>query len=220
MQDAAKLLKAPGTGSIVKQYQKKQNIYIQGDAADSIFYVQNGLVRLTQTIEDGDERVLSILGSGEFFGLGCLARQEFRSTTVTAMTDTTVTRLARELVTKSIHNDEEFTRELIEYLVAHSTQVEDELNNQRIYPAQFRLARTLVVLANFGQGDDQSRVIPGISQQDLADIIGTTRSRVSFFLNRFRANGLISYGETTDPHTIEVNRALVEKVAAHAAHLN
>ncbi len=177
----------------VGKYRKDQIIFSQGDPADAVFYVQKGKVKLTVVSEQGREAVIAILGTNEFFGEGCLAGQTQRIATVVAMTDSIITRLEKAAIIQVIHQEPTFSEKFIAHLLARSIRVEADLVDQLFNSSEKRLARLLLLLANFGKDGQPEPVIPKISQETLAEMIGTTRSRVSFFMNKFRKLGFIEY---------------------------
>jgi len=173
---------------------QKQSVFAQGDAADCIFYIQEGKVRLTVVSKIGKEATLGILCEGEFFGEGSLAGQAFRMGSATAMTDCELLRIDKKAMMEALHREHEFSDMFVAYLLARNIRYEEDLVDQLFNSSEKRLARVLLLLARFGQGGVPETVIPKISQETLADMIGTTRSRVSFFMNRFRKLGFIDYG--------------------------
>jgi CRP-like cAMP-binding protein len=173
---------------------QKQSVFAQGDAADCIFYIQEGKVRLTVVSKIGKEATLGILCEGEFFGEGSLAGQAFRMGSATAMTDCELLRIDKKAMMEALHREHEFSDIFVAYLLARNIRYEEDLVDQLFNSSEKRLARVLLLLAHFGKEGVPETVIPKISQETLADMIGTTRSRVSFFMNRFRKLGFIDYG--------------------------
>ena len=191
--DPQEFLATIGGGRKVVSFPKKQSIYSQGDAADSVFYVQTGKVRLTVVSKIGREATLGILGEGEFFGEGCLAGQPLRMGSATAMTDCELLRIDKKSMMQALHREHEFSDLFVAYLLARNIRYEEDLVDQLFNSSEKRLARILLLLAHFGKEGVPVTVIAKISQETLADMIGTTRSRVSFFMNRFRKLGFIAY---------------------------
>ncbi len=183
-----------GTGRKVVVFSKKQTIFTQGDAADSVFYVQNGQIRLSVVSKNGKEASLGILGEGEFFGEGGLAGQPLRMGSATAMTDCEVLRIDKKAMMLALHREQKFSDLFVRYLLARNIRYEEDLVDQLFNSSEKRLARILLLLARFGKEGVPDTVIPKISQETLAEMIGTTRSRVSFFMNRFRRLGFVDYG--------------------------
>jgi CRP/FNR family transcriptional regulator, cyclic AMP receptor protein len=183
-----------GVGRKVMSFPKKQTVFAQGDAADSVFYIQEGKVRLTVVSKIGKEATLGILGDGEFFGEGGLAGQPLRMGSATAMTDCELLCIDKKAMMEALHLQHEFSDMFVAYLLARNIRYEEDLVDQLFNSSEKRLARILLLLAHFGKEGVPETVIPKISQETLADMIGTTRSRVSFFMNRFRELGFVDYG--------------------------
>ena len=177
----------------VVPFQKKQGIFAQGDTADAVFHIQTGKVRLTVVSNDGKEATLGILSEGEFFGEGSLAGQALRMGSATAMTDCELLRIEKKAMMEALHREHEFSDMFVAYLLARNIRYEEDLVDQLFNSSEKRLARILLLLAHFGKEGVPETVIPKISQETLADMIGTTRSRVSFFMNRFRKLGFVEY---------------------------
>ena len=193
--DPRKFLATIGTGRKVVTFPQKQTIFTQGEAADAVFYIQKGKVRLTVVSKVGKEATLAILSEGEFFGEGGLAGQPFRMGSATAMTDCEVLRIDKKAMMLALHREHTFSDLFVAYLLARNIRYEEDLVDQLFKSSEKRLARILLLLAHFGKESAPETVIPKISQETLADMIGTTRSRVSFFMNRFRKLGFVDYGE-------------------------
>ena len=192
--DPKQFLATIGAGRKVVAFPKKQNIYTQGDEADAVFYIQEGKVRLTVVSKVGKEATLGILGGGEFFGEGGLAGQPLRMGSATAMTDCEVLRIDKKAMMLALHQEHKFSDLFVAYLLARNIRYEEDLVDQLFNSSEKRLARILLLLAHFGKEGVPESVIPKISQEALAEMIGTTRSRVSFFMNRFRNLGFVEYG--------------------------
>jgi CRP/FNR family cyclic AMP-dependent transcriptional regulator len=198
--DSNTLLSIVGGGTS-KEYQKKQVIFAQGTRADEVFFIQKGRVKLSVASKQGKEAVIAILGAGSFFGEGCLAGQPLRIATATAVTDCSALRLQKEATIRALRNNPGFSEMFIGYLLSRNIRVEEDLVDQLFNSSEKRLARLLLLLANFGKDGRHEQVIPKISQETLADMIGTTRSRVSFFMNRFRKLGFIHYNRGLEVHS-------------------
>jgi CRP-like cAMP-binding protein len=202
-----------GDGRAIVKYRKDQIIFSQGDPGDAVFYVQKGKVKLTVVSELGKEAVIAILGADEFFGEGCLAGQLQRIATVTVMTDAVIMRLEKAAIIRVIHQEPAFSEKFIAHLLGRSIRVEADLVDQLFNSSEKRLARLLLLLANFGKDSAPEPVIPKISQETLAEMIGTTRSRVSFFMNRFRKLGFIKYNGGIEVHSSLLNVVLHDQPA-------
>jgi CRP/FNR family cyclic AMP-dependent transcriptional regulator len=198
-------------GQTVSEYQKNQIVYSQGDPADSVFYIQTGKVKKTVFSEQGKEAVVAIMGAGDFFGEGCLAGQALRLATVRTMTECVIARLAKKDITRVIHQEPAFAELFISHLLARNSRVEEDLVDQLFNSSEKRLARILLLLANFGKEGQPEPVLAKISQETLAEMIGTTRSRVSFFMNKFRKLGLIDYNGKIEIHPALLNVVLHER---------
>ncbi len=194
--DPLKFLATIGEGRKVVAFPKKQTVFAQGDAADAIFYIQAGKIRLTVVSKIGKEATLGILGEGQFFGEGSLAGQTLRMGTATAMTECELLRIDKKAMMLALHREHTFSDLFVAYLLARNIRYEEDLVDQLFNSSEKRLARLLLLLAHFGKEGAPETVIPKLSQETLADMIGTTRSRVSFFMNRFRELGFLDYGES------------------------
>jgi CRP/FNR family cyclic AMP-dependent transcriptional regulator len=191
--DPRKFLATIGEGRKVVAFPKKQAIFVQGDAADAVFYVQEGKVRLTVVSKIGKEATLGILSEGEFFGEGALAGQPLRMGSANAMTDCELLRIDKKAMMLALHREHTFSDLFVAYLLARNIRYEEDLVDQLFNSSEKRLARILLLLAHFGKEGAPETVIPKISQETLAEMVGTTRSRVSFFMNRFRKLGFVNY---------------------------
>ena len=191
--DAKLFLAKVGRGRTLADYRKNQRVFSQGDPADAIFYIQTGKVKLTVVSQQGKEAVVAILGEGDFFGEGCLAGQPIRMASAAAMSESSIMRLEKSSVVHLLHNEPSFSELFLHYLLSRNIRIEEDLVDQLFNSSEKRLARVLLLLANFGKEGKPEPVIAKISQETLAEIVGTTRSRVSFFMNRFRNMGLIQY---------------------------
>ena len=196
-------------GRAISDYRKNQIIYTQGAPADSVFYIQSGKVKKSVVSEQGKEAVVAFLGPGDFFGEGCLTGQPLRLATVRAMTDCVIVRITKTDITRVIHDEPAFAELFIAHLLARNSRVEEDLVDQLFNSSEKRLARMLLLLANYGKESRPEPVIAKISQSTLADMIGTTRSRVSFFMNKFRELGFVDYnGQQIEVHGSLLNAVL------------
>lgn len=187
-----------GDGRRTLTVAKKQGIFTQGDAADAVFYIQKGKVRLTVVSKVGKEATIGILSEGTFFGEGALAGQAFRMGSAAAMTDCQLLRIEKKAMMDALHREHSFSDLFVAYLLARNIRYEEDLVDQLFNSSEKRLARVLLMLAHFGKEGVPETVVPKISQETLADMVGTTRSRVSFFMNRFRKLGFIHYAGGVD----------------------
>jgi len=203
--DAKVFLSEVNGGRTISQYRKNQIIFAQGDPSDSIFYIQTGKVKVTVVSKQGREAIVAILGTDDFFGEGCLVGQPRRLGTATAMTEAVIMRLGKMTVTEVIHKEAAFSEMVIAHLLSRTARVESDLVDQLFNSSEKRLARVLLLLANYGKEAKQEPVIPNISQGTLAEIIGTTRSRVNHFMNKFRKLGLIDYNGGLHVHSSLLN---------------
>jgi len=200
-----------GEGRSVANYSPDQTIFLQGDPADAIFYIQKGKVKVTVVSEQGKEAIVAFLGADEFFGEACLAGQGQRITTVTAIADSVVMRLEKAALVAVIHKEPAFSEMFIAHLLARTIRVEADLVDQLFNSSEKRLARLLLLLANYGKEGAPEPMIEKITQQTLADMIGTTRARVSFFMNKFRKLGFIDYNDHIEVHKSLLNAVLHER---------
>jgi CRP/FNR family cyclic AMP-dependent transcriptional regulator len=198
-------------GRAISGYRKDQIVYTQGEAADSVFYIRSGKVKQTVVSEQGKEAVVALLETGDFFGEGCLTGQQLRLATVCAVTESVIMRITKAGITRVIHEEPAFAELFIAHLLARNSRVEEDLVDQLFNSSEKRLARTLLLLANFGKEGRPELIMAKISQETLAEMIGTTRSRVSFFMNRFRKLGLINYNGKIEVHSSLLNVVLREK---------
>jgi CRP/FNR family cyclic AMP-dependent transcriptional regulator len=201
-----------GQGKTTRQYRDKQSIFAQGDAADAVFYVKSGKVGLTVVSPRGKEAVIAILERGDFFGEGCLAGQPLRMATANAIQQATVVRVNKETIVRLLHQEPEFSELFISYLLSRNIRIEEDLVDQLFNSSEKRLARLLLLLAHFGKESKPELVIPKLSQETLAAMVGTTRSRVSEFMNRFRKMGFIHYGAQGLAGGLEVHSSLMSVV--------
>jgi CRP-like cAMP-binding protein len=180
-------------GRKIEAFSKKQTIFAQGDSSNAVFYIKEGKVKLTVVSEIGKEATIGILNEGAFFGEGCLTGQHLRLSSAISMTDCSVMRIEKKSMMEVLHREHEFSDLFVAYLLARNIRYEEDLVDQLFNSSEKRLARTLLLLAHFGKDGKHESVIPKMSQETLAEMIGTTRSRVSFFMNRFRKLGFIDY---------------------------
>jgi CRP-like cAMP-binding protein len=205
--DAQSFLDSAGLGRSVAKFHGKETIFAQGDAAKNVMYIQEGGVKLTVVNETGKEAVIAILGQGDFFGEGCLVGQSIRMATAATISLATVLVIEKNELIRVLHKEHEFSDRFIAYTLARNARVEEDLIDQLFNSSEKRLARTLLLLARYGAQEQPQKVIPKVSQETLAEMIGTTRSRVNFFMNKFRKLGFIQYdGE------IHVNKSLLSVV--------
>src|ERR1700720_1509287 len=183
-------------GRKIAAFLKKQTIFAQGDSSDAVFYLKEGKVKLTVVSKIGKEATIGILSEGAFFGEGCLTGQTLRLCSATAMTDCSVMRIEKKSMIEVLHEEQTFSNVFVAYLLARNIRYEEDLVDQLFNSSEKRLARILLLLAHFGKEGKPETVIPKMSQETLAEMIGTTRSRVSFFMNRFRKLGFVDYGES------------------------
>jgi CRP-like cAMP-binding protein len=198
-------------GRTLSDYGKHQIVYRQGDPADAVFYVQTGKAKVTVLSEQGKEAIVAVLGPGDFFGEGCLAGQVRRLATVATLMECAITRMPKAEIVSIIHTEPAFAELFISHLLDRNSRVEADLVDQLFNSSEKRLARTLLLLANFGKEGVPEPVLAKISQETLAEMIGTTRSRVSHFMNKFRKLGLIDYNGHIEVHRSLLNLVLHEK---------
>jgi len=191
--DAQTFLDSAGVAKKVKEFKGADVIYSQGDAAKGVLYLREGGVKLSVINESGKEAVVAILGPGDFFGEGCLAGQPVRMGTATAVTPTTVLLIEKSEMFKVLHEQHALSDRFIHFMLARNIRIEEDLIDQLFNSSEKRLARTLLLLARYGKDDKPHAVLPKVSQETLAEMIGTTRSRVNFFMNKFRKLGFIKY---------------------------
>jgi len=191
--DAQAFLDSAGVARKVRKFKKAEGVYSQGDAAQSVMYIQEGGVRLTVVNEVGKEAVVAILGPGDFFGEGCLAGQPVRIGTATAITPSTVLVIEKNQMIKVLREQHALSDRFIKFMLARNIRIEEDLVDQLFNSSEKRLARTLLLLARYGKEDQPHGILPKMSQETLAEMIGTTRPRVNFFMNKFRKLGFIKY---------------------------
>jgi CRP/FNR family transcriptional regulator, cyclic AMP receptor protein len=203
------LLAKVGAGGSVGRYGKEQVVFSQGDPADAVFYLRSGKVKVSVASEEGKTVSAAIHGANAFFGEGCLAGQTRRMWTVTTVTDAVIVRVEKAAILRTIHDDPAFSEMFIAHLVGLIIRLKADLLDQLLNSSENRLARLLLQMTNFGKNGKAGPTITNVSQETLADMIGTTRSRVSFFMNKFRKLGLIDYKGGINSH-IEVHRSLLK----------
>jgi CRP-like cAMP-binding protein len=199
---------AKARGGTNKDFRKKSTVFSQGSPADAVFYIEKGKVKLTVLSSRGKEAVVAILGSGDFFGEGCLAGQPLRMATATAITECAILRVQKETMVRMLHNEPALSELFMSYLLSRNVRIEEDLVDQLFNSSEKRLARILLLLTRFGKDGQHESVVPRISQETLADMIGTTRSRVSFFMNKFRKLGFIHYNGGLQVHSSLLNIVL------------
>jgi CRP/FNR family transcriptional regulator, cyclic AMP receptor protein len=212
--DAKLFLKTVGGGRSVSSYRKNETIFSQGDAANSIFYIQEGQAKVCVISEAGKEAIVALHGSGDFFGEGCLTGQPLRLATVVTITDCVIMRLDKSAFVRTLREEPKLSAIFMSYILARNARVEEDLVDQLFNSSEKRLARVLLLMANFGKEGRPEPVIAKISQETLAEMIGTTRSRVSFFMNKFRKLGFIEYNGD-----LVVHNSLLNVVLYDAPHL-
>jgi CRP/FNR family transcriptional regulator, cyclic AMP receptor protein len=209
--DPKAFLAKVGEGKTILEYRKGQVVFNQGDAADTIYYIQNGRIKVVVLSEQGKEAVVGILEPGQFFGEGCMNGHSLRIATTTALEQCLVTAITKTAMLATINSEPRFAEMFIAYLLTRNSRVEEDLIDQLFNSSEKRLARLLLLLANFGKEGSPQPISPNISQETLAEMIGTTRSRVSFFMNKFRKLGLISYNGKIEVHSSLLNAVLYDK---------
>ncbi len=200
-----------GTGKTVSKYRKNQVVFTQGDAADTIYYLQTGKVKVVVVSEQGKEAVVGLIEAGQFFGEGCMNGHRVRISTTTALEPCLVTAIEKAAMLSALDSEPRFSHLFMQHLLTRNSRVEEDLIDQLFNSSEKRLARLLLLLANFGTEGNPMPINPNISQETLAEMIGTTRSRVSFFMNKFRKLGLISYNGKIEVHRSLLNAVLYDK---------
>ena len=213
--DPKMFLAKVGAGKTILHLHKDESIFTQGDVADSVFYIQEGRVKLTVLSPQGKEAVVAILEPGQFFGEGCLNGHQLRIATTTAMEECLITSITKEAMITLLRTEPKFSELFMAYLLRRNSRVEEDLIDQLFNSSEKRLARLLLLLAHFGKEGSPQPIKPAISQETLAEMIGTTRSRVSFFMNKFRKLGLIDYNGQIEVHNSLLNAVLHDKPEIH-----
>jgi len=212
--DPKVFLSQDGAGKLIRKFRKNEEIFAQGERAGAVFYIQNGRVKVTALSEHGKEAVVAILAPGQFFGEACLDGAKPRSATVHAIEECLLTSITRAAMIAALDAEPEFSAFFIAHLLSRKTRMEDDLIDQLFNSSERRLARLLLLLANFGK--EGSALVPvTLNQETLAEMIGTTRSRVSFFMTKFRKNGFISY----NGKEVEIHRSLLDAVLREKPHI-
>ena len=206
--DPQTFLKQVGSGKTTQTFLKKQILFSQGDAADAVFYVQAGKVKLTVVSQQGKEAIIAVLEKGGFFGEGCLAGQLVCMATATTAEGATIVRIDKTAMIRVLHDEPAFSELFLTYLLARSIRIQEDLVDHLFNPSEKRLARVLLLMAHFGKEGKPESVVPKISQETLAEMIGTTRSRVSFFMNKFRKLGFVYYNGGLHVHSSLLNIVL------------
>lgn len=207
--DPGAFLAKVGTGKSISELQKGDIVYAQGDVADTVFYIQKGRIKLVVVSEEGKEAIVGILEPGQFFGEGCLNGRRFRVATTVALEASVVTQISKEAMTRMLEAEPKFAQLFMMHLIARNSRIEEDLVDQLFNPSEKRLARVLLLLANFGKKAQPIDI--DINQETLAEMIGSTRSRVSFFMNKFKKLGFISYNGTIRVHASLLNAILHDK---------
>jgi CRP/FNR family cyclic AMP-dependent transcriptional regulator len=202
-------LNAPGLAKTTLEYGRGDSIFAQGDACEHVMYISSGGVKLSVLSKTGREAVVAMLGPGDFFGEGCLAGQKLRMGTATAVTPSTILQVGKAEMTRVLHKQQAMSDRFIAHMLSRNIRIEEDLIDQLFNSAEKRLARTLLLLARYGKQDKPVRVVPKLSQETLAEMIGTTRSRVNFFLNKFKRLGFIEYN---GDHPVKINSSLLSVV--------
>jgi CRP/FNR family cyclic AMP-dependent transcriptional regulator len=210
--DPVAFLASVGAGKAILNYQKDQNVFRQGEVADRVFYLQKGRIKVTITSEQGKEAVVGILEPTQFFGEGCLIGHPKRIATTTAMEDCVVTSITKAAMLAALHTEPKFAELFIVYLLTRNRRIAEDLIDQLFNSSEKRLARLLLLLAHFGSEGSPQPIGPNINQETLAEMIGTTRPRVSFFMNKFRKLGFISYNGTIKVHRSLLSAVLQDKL--------
>ena len=207
--NAERFLHSPGVAKTVVMYERGVTIFTQGDACEDVLYIQTGGVKLSVLSKTGREAVVAMLGPGDFFGEGCLAGQALRMGSATAVVPSVILLVAKASMVRLLHKQHAMSDRFISHMLSRNIRIEEDLIDQLFNSSEKRLARTLLLLARYGKQDTPARMVPTISQVNLAEMIGTTRSRVNFFLNKFKRLGFIEY---TAEHPMKINASLLSVV--------
>jgi CRP/FNR family cyclic AMP-dependent transcriptional regulator len=211
--DPKEFLAKVGEGKTILEFRKDAIVFAQGDVANTVFYIQTGRVKTVVISEQGKEAVVGILGPGQFFGEGCMNGHSLRIATTTAMEECLITAITKVAMLAALHDQPKFSELFMSYLLTRNSRIEEDLIDQLFNSSEKRLARLLLLLANFGKEGTPQPISPNISQETLAEMIGTTRSRVSFFMNKFRKLGFISYNGKIEVNSSLLNAVLYDKPA-------
>jgi len=209
--DPAVFLETAAKGRIISTHQNKEIIFAQGDVADSVFYIKAGKVKITVVSEHGKEAVVAVLGADQFLGEGCLIGQPKRLATAMAMTECTMMRVEKTEIVRVLHDEPAFSQMFVSHILTRNARVEEDLVDQLFNSTEKRLARVLLLMANFGKEGRPEPIVAKISQETLAEMIGTTRSRVSHFMNKFRKLGFIAYNGHLEVHSSLLSVVLHEQ---------
>jgi CRP-like cAMP-binding protein len=209
--DPKEFLAKVGEGKTILEYRKGEIVFAQGDVADTVFYIQKGRLKVVVISEQGKEAVVGMLEAGQFFGEGCLNGHSLRIATTSAMDECLITAITKAAMLAVLHDEPKFSEMFMTYLLTRNSRIEEDLIDQLFNSSEKRLARLLLLLANFGKEGSPQPISPNISQETLAEMIGTTRSRVSFFMNKFRKLGFISYNGKIEVHNSLLNAILYDK---------
>lgn len=214
--DPAKFLANAGIGKTIREYAPRAVVFSQGDAADSVFYIQTGRARLSIVSKQGKEATLGLFGPGDFLGEGCIASdQPLRMATATATTACSVLEIEKKQMLRTLHAQHEFSDVFVAYLIMRNSRTQEDLVDQLFNSSEKRLARLLLLMADYGEPGKPAKFIPPITQETLAEMVGTTRSRVSFFMNRFRRLGFIDYNGRIQVHKSLLNAVLLDRLPEH-----
>ena len=214
--DPSAFLAQAGAGRTIAAFRKAGVLFTQGEPADAVFYIQKGKIKLTVVSEQGKEAVVAVLGVGEFCGEGCLAGQSRRIATASAITECEIMRLEKAAMLRILQAEPRFSEMFVSYLLTRTIKVEEDLVDQLFNSSEKRLARALLLLANFGKEGKPEPIVAKVSQEMLAEMIGTTRSRVSFFMNKFRKLGFISYNRNIEVHSSLLSMVLHDQPRINA----
>jgi CRP/FNR family cyclic AMP-dependent transcriptional regulator len=209
--DPKRFLAKVGDGKTILKFDRNRVVFSQGDAADTVFYIQKGRIKVLVVSEQGKEAVVGILEAGQFFGEGCLNGHPLRISTTVAMEECLITSIAKGAMLAVLQREPKFSELFMAYLLARNSRIEEDLIDQLFISSEKRLARLLLLLANFGKDGTPQPIAASVSQETLAEMIGTTRSRVSFFMNKFRKLGFISYNGKIEVHNSLLNAVLYDK---------
>jgi CRP/FNR family transcriptional regulator, cyclic AMP receptor protein len=209
--DPKSFLAKVGEGKVILKFKKNQIVFAQGDVANTVFYIQKGRIKVLVVSEQGKEAVVGIMEPGQFFGEGCLNGHPLRISTTTAMEECLVTSIEKNAMLAELQREPKFSQLFMAYLLSRNSRIEEDLIDQLFNSSEKRLARLLLLLANFGKEGTPQPIAAHVSQETLAEMVGTTRSRVSFFMNRFRKLGFISYNGKIEVHSSLLNAVLYDK---------
>jgi CRP/FNR family cyclic AMP-dependent transcriptional regulator len=209
--DAQVFLAKLGVGKSILEFRKGRNVFVQGDRADKVFYIQKGKIKLTVLSDHGKEAVIGMLGPGQFFGENCMNGHKLRISTTTAMENCIIVAITKAAMIAALHDEPRFSEMFMAYLLTRNSRIEEDLIDQLFNSSERRLARLLLLLANFGKEGNPQPISPNVSQETLGEMIGSTRSRVSFFMNKFRKLGLIDYNGHIEVHSSLLSAVLHDK---------